>query len=286
MDRGCFLSGESTLTLPLCMKRTARWDHSTTPAPLDIAGRGRIQRRGVIYDGLICYFSLSDDTLRTSINAAIAASGVPCWPTPSWLASVGDRRPLLERARAAGLFAHRIDIVDSSHLADDYASFDGPCVVKVGNQHAGGGKNLVRTRDDATALANVIGSEFATIEPFFDGESIRLFVAGTEPHEEVVCVRYDNAESWIKNAAGCEVSRDTAPTHAIEHALSVHRLFQSAGEGTQLSGVDYIRDRAGAWHYLEWNGFPWLAADPDVARLGTAILESAMKRIEQAPRPT
>jgi len=109
----------------------------------------------------------------------------------------------------------------------------------------------------------------------FDGDSYRLFVA----EDEVICVRYDNDESWIKNTAGCEVTRDDAPANAVEHALAAHRLFQS-DLGTRLSGVDYVRDRAGIWHYLEWNGFPWLAGEADIARLGTKVIEAAMTRVE------
>ncbi len=252
---------------------------------LSSAGAGMVRRGAITYDALIWYFSLDDDALQASMAQAVIDSGVHCWPDVRWLMSVADRRDLVPRARQAGLLRYPMHIVTTpAELADACHAVGFPAVVKVGSRHGGLGKHRVRSGTDlAEATDDMAGYPFATVEPFFAGKSFRIFVAGQPDREETVCVRYDNEESWVKNAPGCEVVPDSAPSSITAEAIRAHRLFQRHGDacGTWLSGVDYLlEEETGEWHLLEWNGFPWVGNHPEVERLGTAVFDAAMTSLE------
>ncbi len=258
-----FLSGEVSVSLPMCVRR-ASWQHTIVARAIRPEGErvayGAIPKR---FEAVLWYCSVDDDELRLGNERALRESGVPCWPSLDLLEKWGDRRDKLQAAAAAGLvddvlFAH------ATSLDKEVAARD--TVVKVGNLHVGEGKILVRAGE-----LFPLWDGLASVEPFVEGRSVRAYVVGDRAYG----VEYTNDLSWIKNGPGADTFEVELGNELEEHAKRAHALY-----GFPVSGVDYIVRPDGSFRVLEHKHFPGVTLHAEAEEAIKAEFERAMKALE------
>lgn len=213
--------------------------------------------RGVVY-----LADVRDKEIERHNLQALASSGVPCWPDPSTLLALSDRHAALARCVEAGLVEH--PVVQGVFSPEPRLPF--PYVLKVGNEHRGEGKHLIRQASDIPRWEGI-----ASMEPFFQGESARVLVIG----ERTFGVKIRNEQSWIKNSEGASFE-PWSPTDAVaEHARRVARAV-----GLLIAGVDYVLDAQG-FHFIEVNPFPRLGISQESTALARVLLGAVLEAIEK-----
>jgi hypothetical protein len=261
-----FLSGEFFATLPIVMK-TSNWIHTTKSRKLFINDDGTIRRECVRENikGIIYHADVEDKDIEQHNLCIIKQAKIPCWPPIDIIEPMLDRFTLLNKCNKLGLLNHEIVIVDD-YTTKPLMQF--PYVLKVGNVHRGEGKYLINNNNDIP-----IWEGKASAEPFFKGESYRVFVVG----DTEFVIKIDNTESWIRNSVGGEVSVVKEPINGlIKHARKVCELFK-----LELAGIDYIvKNRE--FHFLEANIFPGLNYGDETKNIVDNFLKNKMNLIEQS----
>lgn len=260
--RYLFFTGEPATTLPLLSQRPA-WSPVLSALIFDVAA-GRVFRRGSAADdfrGAVYLADVRDKDIERHNLRALAEHAVPCWPDPSALLAVSDRHAALARCVAAGLVDH--PVVQATYTREPLLPF--PYVLKVGDEHRGEGKHLLRSAADIPRWDGL-----ATMEPFFEGESVRVLLLG----DRVFGARVHNERSWIKSSTGGTFEPWEPGEAIVEHARRVMRLF-----GLPIAGMDYVVDPAG-FHFIEVNPFPRLGLSKESAAVAREMLRGAMDAIE------
>jgi glutathione synthase/RimK-type ligase-like ATP-grasp enzyme len=246
MRQYTFFAGESTITMSAAFT-SHKWGHVLRTPDFQI-NDGVLCNGETSVEGLI-YFADSEDKEKALKNLQVLhASAVPCWPLPETLLRVFDRHQCLKILQDAGLVDHQIwqGSYDERREPDVY-----PCVLKVGLAHRGEGKILVSSRDHWATLER--WTDTATLEPFFQGHSVRVLVIG----DYVTSFEVINDRSWIKNSAGCDVLDWDASEELVAHARAVAKCLD-----LEVCGVDYVITNDGLAHLLEANQFPGLTTIP------------------------
>lgn len=262
--RFLFLTGEPAATLPLLKSRPA-WSPVLSAITFDVAG-GRLHRRGSATDdfrGCIYFADVRDHDIALHNQGVLARSSIPCWPDPAALLAVSDRHAAMARCLAAGLVEH--PVVQARWSREPLLPF--PYVLKVGNEHRGEGKYLIRRAEDIVRWDGI-----ATMEPFFDGESVRVLLLG----DHTFGVRIRNEGSWIKNAPGASLEPWDPDPAVVDHARRAMRLFN-----LEIAGVDYVIDRSGP-RFIELNPFPRVGLSRESAEIARRIFARHMDAIEAA----
>ncbi len=260
--RYLFFTGEPAVTLPLLKPRPA-WTPVLSALSFD-ATAGRLHRRRSAsddYRGCVYFADVRDKDIERHNLGVFARSGWPCWPDPAALLGISDPHAALARCVAAGLVDH--PVVQACWAPAPPLAF--PYVLKVGDEHRGEGKFLIKSARDIERWEGI-----ATMEPFFDGESVRVLLVG----DEAFGARVRNENSWIKNTAGASVEPWSPPPRLVDHARRAMRLF-----GLQIAGVDYVIDARGP-HLLEVNPFPRLGLSPESAAVARDFFTRQMDAIE------
>lgn len=269
------LAGEYHATMPAVFANE-RWQHTMTARRLVDNGDGTIRRDnrpGERLRGLIYYASVDNDDVRRHNLRLISSMKLPCWPDPDWLLTLDDRHLVMNMCRKAGLTT---DPVQIRRMSDEPFDLPRPFVLKTGNMHQGQGKHLIGHDD---ALPEWGG--LATAEPFYEGVSCRVLCISEDDGSAHAAwgIRYDNPDTWIKNAAGAEQSLwADAPGDLYGHAARVHAHF-----GLQISGIDYVVDaKTGTPHFLEYNQFPGLGMNEAIEEAARAVFARRMADVERA----
>ena len=142
-------------------------------------------------------------------------------------------------------------------------------MLKVGDEHRGEGKYLIRSASDIAPWEGI-----ATAEPFFEGESVRVLLLG----DAAFGVKIHNERHWIKNSAGARFEAWEPTSALIEHARRAQSLF-----GLEIDGIDYVLTREGM-HFIELNPFPRVGLSIESAAIARKIFRSAMELIDVATR--
>src|SRR5215468_503972 len=143
--RFLFLTGEPTATLPLLKSRPA-WAPVLSAITFDVAA-GRLRRRRSATDdfrGLVYFADVRDKDIERHNLGVLAGSTIPCWPDPAALLAASDRHAALARCVSAGLVDH--PVVQARWTREPLLPF--PYVLKVGDEHRGEGKHLIRSAAD------------------------------------------------------------------------------------------------------------------------------------------
>jgi len=264
--RYLFLTGEPAATLPLLKERPA-WAPVLSAVTFDVI-EGRLHRRRSATDdfhGVVYFADVRDKDVEQHNLRVLAEHGIPCWPDPNALRAASQRHAALARCVAAGLVDH--PVVQSLFTREPLLPF--PYVLKIGEEHRGEGKHLIRSARDIPRWDGI-----ATAEPFFEGESVRVLVIG----EHVFGARIHNEGTWIKNAPGASFE-PWEPDEAIaKHARRAAELF-----GLGVAGVDYVVDRESS-HFIELNPFPRVGLSNESAALAREIFRGAMDVVETAAK--
>jgi hypothetical protein len=266
-SRFIFLTGEPATTLPLLKSRPA-WAPVLSAITFDITA-GRLHRRGSAGDdfrGCVYFADVRDDDIARHNQGVLAGSAIPCWPDPAALLAVSDRHVAMARCLAAGLVEH--PVVQARWTGEPLLPF--PYVLKVGNEHRGEGKHLIRSAADIVPWDGI-----ATMEPFFDGESVRVLLLG----DHAFGVRIHNEGSWIKNAPGSSLEPWDPDPAIVAHARRAMRLFN-----LEIAGVDYVIDRSGP-RFIELNPFPRVGISRESAEVARRLFSRQMDAIEAEAAP-
>lgn len=261
------MAGEFAVTMQLVFTRES-WSHTMMPKKLLQNEEGSFHRENVneLLKGLIYFASVDNQDTRRHNLDFIINNGYPCWPDPRIIRKWDDRHVLMQECIKCGLTTDKVDVISVDGLKDVLPSLKYPFVLKTENSHQGEGKHLIGVD---TTLPEWEG--LATVEQFYSGFSTRVLTIGAE----VFGLRYDNEESWIKNSAGAEVEPWDIPENVREHAARVHDHF-----GLEISGIDYVVEDNGEFHFLEYNMFPGIAAFDSTQNAARKIFSSAMDRVE------
>jgi glutathione synthase/RimK-type ligase-like ATP-grasp enzyme len=264
MKNFLFISGESTISLPLVYS-TKEWNHTTNSGM--IVYDKCLHRKVFPFEdlhGVIFYSDYDDKSLQYFNLLSILESKVICWPDPVSLIAMRDRHRVLKECVDAGFVNHHVDQVLYFRTSLDF-----PVVVKTGNSHRGQDKFLVKSCRDIPQWQGV-----ATIEPFFEGKSVRVLVINNDYDSfEVI-----NDSSWIKNTEGADILPFEASKELVEHAFAVTKHFK-----LDIAGVDYIVNDDG-FHFLEINQFPGLGVTDKAEKLARTFLASKLDEIVKNAR--
>lgn len=266
--RFVFFTGEPKATLPLLKARPA-WAPVLSALTFDVSA-GRLHRRGSASDdfrGCIYFADVRDKDIEQHNLGVLARSALPCYPPPAALLAASDRHAALARCVSAGLVDH--PVVQARWSGEPALPF--PYVLKVGNEHRGEGKHLIRSSADLVRFDGI-----ATMEPFFDGESVRVLVLG----EHAFGAKLRHESTWVKNAPGASIEPWQPDAALVEHARRAARLF-----GLDVAGVDYVIDASGP-HFLELNPFPRVGLSDTSAELARQFFAHHMDAIEKAAGAT
>ncbi len=260
--RFLFFTGEPATTLPLLKQRPA-WSPVLSAITFNVTA-GRLHRGRSPSDdfrGAVYFADVRDKDIERHNLRVLSEHAIPCWPDPAALLAVSERHAALGRCVAAGLVDHRV--VQAHFTEEPLLPF--PYVLKVGEEHRGEGKHLIRSANDIPRWEGI-----ATMEPFFVGESVRVLLLG----ERAFGVRIHNEGSWIKNAPGASFEAWEPGEAIVEHARRAMRLF-----GLEIAGIDYVVDPAG-FHFIELNPFPRVGLTKESAAIARGIFGEAMDAIE------
>lgn len=260
--RFLFLTGEPAVTLPL-LKQRPLWTPVLSAITFDVTA-GRMHRRrtdGDDFRGAVYFADVRDKDIERHNLRLLSEHAIPCWPAPAALLAASGRHAALARCVAAGLVDH--PVVQARFTREPPLPF--PYVLKIGEEHRGEGKHLIRSEADIPRWDGI-----ATMEPFFEGESVRVLLLG----DRAFGVRIRNEGTWIKNAPGAAIEPWTPGEAIVEHARRAARLF-----GLEIAGVDYVID-AGGFHFIELNPFPRVGLSPESAAVAREMFGGAMDAIE------
>ncbi|MEI7895317.1 MAG: hypothetical protein WCI05_19630 [Myxococcales bacterium] len=260
--RFLFFTGEPATTLPL-LKGRPTWAPVVSTMTFDVTG-GRLHRRRSTTEGFhgVVYFAdARDKDVERHNLRTMATHAIPCWPNPVALLAASGRHDAIDRCVAEGLIDHRV--VQSQFTSRPPLAF--PYVLKVGEEHRGEGKYLIRAAEDIPRWEGI-----ATMEPFFEGESVRVLLVG----DRAFGVKVLNDHSWIKNSMGASFEPWEPDEAMVKHARRAAALF-----GLEIVGVDYVVDAAG-FHFIELNPFPRLGMSRESASAAREVLRRAMDDIE------
>lgn len=207
-------------------------------------GPGMLPVTKVIYHGI---FADDLDTL-----AGLALWGGPCYPNATAMMNCRLKLPCLVRAQAFTQFGAP---------ASGFASANTPVathsdyVAKWGNWHCGENKALFSESWE--------GEEPAIIEPFIQGQSVRIAMIG----EHFWQIRLEG-EDWLKSIHSDDASFMEVDSELLEDTRNIARGF-----GLEMLGVDYIVSDSGTKHLLEVNHIPNVTRFPE---MWEAFLEVAV----------
>lgn len=261
--RYLFFTGEPAVTLPLVKARPS-WTPVLSALTFDVTA-GRLHRRRSASDdfrGAVYLADVRDKDIERHNLGALLRHRVPCWPDPEALLAVSDRHAALARCVAGGLVDHPV----RQGLFSREPQLPFPYVLKIGEEHRGEGKHLIRSVADIPRWDGV-----ASMEPFFEGQSVRVLIIG----ERAFGAALRNESSWIKSAAGGSFEAWEPDLAITQHARRAAGLF-----GLSIAGVDYVVDEAG-FHFIELNPFPRLGLSRESAECARELLGAAMDAVER-----
>lgn len=262
-----FMSGEFRVTMPVVFERES-WQHTMSARRL-VEEDGKLRRTGTHEDlkGVVYYANAEDDAIEEHNLRLLAELGTPCWPPPSTLLGMLDRHEVMARCVARRMVDHRVLTLRPWEAAAIDIPY--PYVVKTGNAHSGQGKHLVTRPEEIPPWEG-----WATVEPFFEGESWRVLLVG----DTAFGIHMTNDSSWIKNSPGAETELVVGiDGPMVEHAKRVRDLFE-----LEVAGVDYVVGKDGTFHFLEINQFPGVDVGDEATPVIAAFLRAKMDEVERA----
>ena len=262
-----FLSGEHATTMPLVFSKWL-WNHTMTASELIFDEKTNTFRRSNIpsekLKGIIFYADMDDKEKEYRNLLTIKTHNISCYPNVNILLRMFNRHEVMEECVNAGFISHEIYQLLSDEINN--FQFNYPVVLKTGNSHRGIDKFLIKNKDEFPSWEGI-----ATIEPFFEGASVRVLLIG----DQFFGTRIDNEESWIKNSPGADISDYYPGKTLVQHAKAVAKYFE-----LDIAGVDYIVDSRGDFHFLEINQFPGISGSDEISDAAKKFLSNKMDSME------
>jgi ribosomal protein S6--L-glutamate ligase len=188
----------------------------------------------------------------------IRFAGLPCVNPPSVLLRCYDRLSMYNEMKDAALPLLPQEIC-IGHRSLERAKPELPCVVKIGNFHAGYGKARATNKEAFSDIRDLAfaADDYVTTEPFIAYRSdIRCLASG--------------AHIWAMKRRGAGWKANTETTEAVLVDPIPERLVQYTRKamqhlGADVLGLDFLEDESGNYWLLECNDTPGLSGFPDVA---------------------
>lgn len=244
-----FMSGQVITTMLLAMKEDWGFTRNSRKASSIEKDGFRLDSMPFVWKGVI-YYAADPDSENAKKNLQVF-SNVPCWPDPQALLRMVDRHEVAHECFMHGFYVNDpLEVVSWQMCEDIYGVAPVNTVVKYGNEHSGEGKILVAAGDSFPKWEGP-----ATIQPFFNGKSVRILHIGAA----VFFIETVHEESWIKNSPGGEnilLDSQRISSEMLDHSGKVRDHF-----GLDVCGNDYILEDDGTFHFLETNQFPGLGDD-------------------------
>ena len=268
-----FMSGEYEVSMPAVFSMSS-WMHTMIAKKLEISS-GSLRRKGIdeSLKGVVFFHDSENISIGTDNLNLLADNEIPCWPNPRTLLAMEDRHRVMNECVDRGFVTHDVEFVENSYDI----SLNYPYVVKVGQEHRGQGKYLVKNSYDEAALEKWNG--VATVEPFFEGCSFRVLIVGSRSWG----VWYDNPDSWIKNSCGASIVNTHEFTEEERSSVERHARSVASSFGLDVAGVDYIVNKD-SFNFLEINQFPGLNVCDDAVKHAKLYLIERMKEVEDSYR--
>lgn len=265
-----FMTGEPTFASTLAFS-DPNWDYTSVPTRLIqseyiINKIRRENRPRETLSGIIHYADVSDKQIEKHNLQIIKNFKIPCWPNADALLKMTDRHSVMNECINAGFVNHKVYQCNYKDFHSISKSLQYPYVIKTGTEHRGIGKNLVLRRDDIPLEWDGL----ATIEPYFEGESVRVLIIG----KDIFSFKTTNPDSWIKNSPGADIEKCSVNEDVVKHAQDIARYFD-----IDIAGVDYIVSENGHAHFLEVNQYPGLGVFDDVEECAKKFVKEKMYHI-------
>lgn len=173
----------------------------------------------------------------------LALWGGPCLPNALGLMDCRLRLPCLIRARRYSRFAS----LPRGFVAKDTTYFtDQEYVAKWGNWHCGENK--------ARFTGSWVSDEACLVEPFLDGESVRVVMIG----EQAWQIRLAGKE-WLKSIHDPRAEFMELDPQLLDDTRAVKQAL-----GLEIAANDYLLAADGSKHLLELNHIPNVTRFPDI----------------------
>ena len=267
------MSGESGFSLKLAFSRE-QWLHTASASKLVLTPDNYVRREIFPQEKLkgVIYFADMDDKEKSLNNLNVLEnSNTQCWPDPRSLRGCHDRHELMKALKLNKIIEHPIWVGAWEHRAESLLFVrEYPFVVKTGNVHRGQNKHLITSWEEWASFPQWAG--LATVEPFFEGISVRALVVGKRQWG----IKTENSESWIKNGPGADQS-----LIRLDNKIRYHAEWVTSRCMLDVAGVDYIVDKQGNFHFLEINQYPGLGGYGDkVSNYITQYMTKIMTKME------
>lgn len=263
-----FLAGEFSVSAPIVYQRE-RWAHTNIARKLERNEDGSFCRKGIreTFRGGIYYASVSDEDIRRSNLSMFANGNFPCWPDPWKMIELDNRHIVMRKCLDAGFGTHDVFVGNRSEFQRHKMPWQ--FVLKTGNEHQGQGKRLLNAHEHETPDWDGL----ATAEPYFVGDSVRILLI----ENDIIALRFDNPDSWIKNSSGGDVEQIpyTKGGALVSHARELQEFFEA-----DICGVDYIIEPDGTFRFLEYNHFPGVGSCDDAMAAASRLFRKKMDEVE------
>ncbi|MEL6658535.1 MAG: hypothetical protein AAFR36_18880 [Bacteroidota bacterium] len=209
--------------------------HETLPKFLVEQGKLFVERSngvGMLPVDIVVYYGIFEDDFP--LLTALAIWGGDCFPNPMAMMDCRLKSPCLARALKYSRYNSPRGMV-SSHTE---VRVKADTVAKWGNWHCGENKAKFDDR--------WVSDEPAIIEPFFEGEAVRIVSIGEEHFQ----IKLEGAD-WLKSIHDSRADFMDVDSDLLEDTLKIKEGF-----GLEMLGNDYIFGRDGKHHLLEVNHIP------------------------------
>lgn len=196
--------------------------------------------------------------LHRAVLEMIRLSGIPCVNNAQSLLRGFDRISMMNEMIKIGIPQIKSIIATGVNALEEVQP-QLPCIVKIGNYHAGYGKMKV---DTLTQLMDVKDMYFASddymlIEPYIDYErDIRCLVIG-----ENMWAMERRGRTWKSNTQTVDYKLIPVPQKIVDYSLMAQRHLD-----VDILGLDFLETKEGELLLLEANDIPGISGFPESAK--------------------
>lgn len=245
-----------------CQLQTSQWFlESGSLFVCDVQGVTKI-------DGVLWRVgALRPHHLHRAVLEMIRLAGVPCVNSADSLLRGFDRLSMSNEMKMLGIPQVEQTIATGTN-ALKLMSPKLPCVIKIGNYHAGYGKMRIETAEQLADARDIsfVADDYITVEPFIDYErDIRCLVI-----DENLWAMERRGQTWKANT-------ETISFKIIDVPAEIEKYSAAARDhlGANVLGLDFLETKDGDFLLLETNDVPGLSGFADSAKYLLA------KRIEE-----
>jgi ribosomal protein S6--L-glutamate ligase len=193
--------------------------------------------------------------LHRAVLEIIRLSGVVCVNSAESLLRGFDRLSMRAEMQQIGIPIIP-QIVATGRNILELVQTDFPCVVKIGNFHAGLGKIKIDNEETFTDVKDLsfAADDYITVEPFIDYvRDIRCLIIGDN-----IWGLERRGETWKANTQTIDYNLIEVPAELSDYTVAAKNHLQA-----DILGLDFLETQDGRFLLLETNDIPGLSGFPD-----------------------